>query len=73
MIDNIILLVFGFLSTAALVVGIVSFRIAMKCARRNVQEMKMITWTIVGLGGFIFAAVSWAYFLLPILSARLFR
>ena len=73
MIDNIILIVFGTLSTIALIVGILSFRLAMKYAKRNDKEMKMITWTIVGLGGFIFAAVSWAYFLFPIVFARLFN
>jgi len=44
----------------------------MKHARKEDQEMKMISWTIVGMAGFVFSAVSFVYFILPILVARYF-
>ncbi|MBM4169660.1 MAG: hypothetical protein FJ215_10990 [Ignavibacteria bacterium] len=72
MLDDIILLVVGILSIGGLTLGALSFRIAMKHARKGDQEMKMISWTILGMGGFIFSAVSFVYFILPILLARYF-
>lgn len=72
MLDNIILVVAGILSTVGLIVGTLSFRFAMKHARKEDQEMKMISWTIVGMAGFVFSAVSFVYFILPILIARYF-
>jgi hypothetical protein len=69
--DNIILIVFGPLSVLALGLGIASFWMATKHAKRPNGEGKMITWAIVGLAGFIFSLTSFVYFILPILVARL--
>lgn len=69
--DNIILIIFGPLCTLALGLGIFSFLRATKHARRPDGEGKMITWAIIGLAGFVFSLVSFVYFLLPIIIARL--
>ena len=69
--DNMILIVMGTLSALALALGVVSFRMAIKHAKRKEGEGKMVTWAIVGLAGFVFSTVSFVYFILPILIARL--
>jgi anaerobic C4-dicarboxylate transporter len=70
--DNIILIVFGILSSLSTAFGVFSFWRAAKYARRNDSEAKMIAWAVAGLAGLVFGTVSFVYFILPILSARLF-
>lgn len=70
--DNILLVVFGGLSTLALAVGVVAFTLALKYAKKKDGEGKMIAWAIVGLAGIVFSGMSWAYFLIPILIKRYF-
>lgn len=70
--DSILLIVFGILSTAALLVGGLGIYFAMQNARKKEGEMKMVFWAVVALAGLTFAGMSWAYFLIPILANRLF-
>ncbi len=71
--DNILLIVFGVLSTAALVVAGVGMYFAVKNAKKKDGEIKMALWSFVALAGFVFAGMCWAYFLIPILINHLFR
>ena len=71
--DNLLLVVFGVLSTLALAFGILSFALAVRYAKKKEGELKMVAWAVAGLTGFVFAGMSWAYFLIPILLHRLFR
>ena len=70
--DNLLLIIFGTLSTLALGVGILGVYLAMKAAKKNDGEVKMALWSVVALAGFTVAGMSWAYFLIPILLNRLF-
>jgi hypothetical protein len=70
--DSLLLTVFGILSTLGLALGVVSFRLAVKNARKPDGELKMALWAILGMGGLVFAGVSWAYFLIPIIIHRFF-
>jgi hypothetical protein len=72
MLDNIILVIFSIFSSVALVVGFFGFWMALKASKRKDTELKMFAWAVLGLAGFVFSLVSFAYFLLPILTARLF-
>lgn len=72
MLDSIILTVFGVLSPLALAIGIFGFWMAVKASKRKDTELTIFVWSALGLAGFVFSLVSFAYFLLPILSARLF-
>ncbi|MBI2619479.1 MAG: hypothetical protein HYW57_05305 [Ignavibacteriales bacterium] len=47
--DNLLLLVFGVLSTLALTVGGFSFYMAVRYAKKPDGEMKMVAWALVGL------------------------
>jgi heme/copper-type cytochrome/quinol oxidase subunit 3 len=70
--DNILLLVFGILSTIALLVGGIAIYFAMKTAKKNDSELMMVFWSVIALASLTFAGMSWAYFLIPILANRLF-
>ncbi len=71
--DKILLIVFGVLSTIALVVAGVALYFAIKNAKKKDGEIKMALWSFVALAGFVFAGMCWAYFLIPILVNNLFR
>jgi heme/copper-type cytochrome/quinol oxidase subunit 3 len=70
--DNFLLMVFGILSTLALLVGGLAVYFAMKSAKKPDGELMMAFWSVVALAGLTFAGMSWAYFIIPILSNRLF-
>ncbi len=70
--DNILLIIFGVLSTIALAIGALGVYLAMKNAKKNDSELKMVFWAVVALAGFTFGGMSWAYFIIPILANRLF-
>jgi heme/copper-type cytochrome/quinol oxidase subunit 3 len=70
--DKLLLIIFGILSTIALLVGCFAVYFALKNARKKDGELMMVFWAVVALGGFTFAGMSWAYFLIPILVNRLF-
>jgi len=70
--DNILLIVFGNLSTLALLVGCLALYLAVKNAKKKEGELMMVFWSVIALAGLTFAGMSWAYFLIPILANRLF-
>ncbi|MCX6121092.1 MAG: hypothetical protein NTX44_05690 [Ignavibacteriales bacterium] len=70
--DNILLLIFGILSTLALLIGCFAIYFAVKNARKKDGELMMVFWAVIALAGLTFAGMSWAYFLIPILVNRLF-
>jgi len=70
--DNILLIIFGILSTIGLTIGIISFSLAVKHAKKPDGELKMALWAVLGMGGLVFAGMCWAYFLIPIIINRLF-
>jgi len=70
--DNIILTVFGILSTIGFVIGGLAIYLAMKSAKKKDGELMMVFWAVIALGGLTFAGMSWAYFILPILANQLF-
>ena len=71
--DNLLLAVFGILSTLALVIGVFALYLAVKNAKKKEGEIKMALWSFVALAGFVFAGMCWAYFLIPILMNHLFN
>ncbi len=71
--DKILLIIFGVLSTIALVVAGAALYFAIKNAKKKDGEIKMALWSFVALAGFVFAGMCWAYFLIPILVNNLFR
>ena len=71
MLDNLILLVFGILSPLTLAVGFFGFWRAIQASKRKDSDLRMFFWAALGLAGFVFSLVSFVYFLLPIISARL--
>lgn len=70
--DHILLMIFGVLSTVAIIVGVLSFYFAFKAARKSNAELQMVFWGVVGLGALTFAGMAWAYFIIPILLHRFF-
>jgi heme/copper-type cytochrome/quinol oxidase subunit 3 len=70
--DNLLLIVFGILSTFALLVGCLAVYFALKNAKKKDGELMMVFWAVIALAGLTFAGMSWAYFLIPILVNRLF-
>jgi heme/copper-type cytochrome/quinol oxidase subunit 3 len=70
--DNLLLIVFGILSTIGLLVGGIAIYLAMQSAKKKEGELMMAFWAFVALAGLTFAGMSWAYFIMPILVNRLF-
>jgi heme/copper-type cytochrome/quinol oxidase subunit 3 len=70
--DNLLLIVFGILSSIGLLVGGIAIYLAMQSAKKKDGELMMAFWAFVALAGLTFAGMSWAYFIIPILSNRLF-
>jgi len=70
--DNLLLIIFGILSTIALFVGCLAIYFALKNAKKKDAELMMVFWAVIALAGLTFTGMSWAYFLIPILANRLF-
>jgi heme/copper-type cytochrome/quinol oxidase subunit 3 len=70
--DNIILIIFGIISTIGLLVGGIAIYFAMQNAKKKDSELMMAFWAFIALAGLTFAGMSWAYFIIPILANRLF-
>jgi len=70
--DKFLLIVFGILSTIALLVGCLATYFALQTAKKKDSELKMVFWAVIALAGLTFAGMCWAYFLIPILVNRLF-
>ncbi len=71
--DNVLLIVFGVLSTLSLAVAGAALWFAVKNAKKKDGEIKMALWSFVALAGFVFAGMCWAYFLIPIIINHLFQ
>jgi len=69
--DNILLIVFGILSTLSLLFAGLCLYFAVKNAKKKDAEVQMALWSFGALAGFTFAGMCWAYFLIPILIHRL--
>jgi heme/copper-type cytochrome/quinol oxidase subunit 3 len=70
--DKMLLIVFGILSTIALLVGCCAIYFAVKSAKKKDGELMMVFWAVIAMAGLTFAGMSCAYFLIPILVNRLF-
>jgi hypothetical protein len=70
--DKILLIVFGILSSAALLVGSLAISLAIKNAGKKDGELMMVFWAVIALASLTFGGMCWAYFLIPILVNRLF-
>jgi hypothetical protein len=70
--DNILLIVFGILAALSLTAGGFAFAMAVKQAKKPDGELKMAVWAILGMAGLVFAGMSSAYFLIPILINKFF-
>lgn len=70
--DNLLLIIFGTLSSIALAFGILSFYFAFRAAKKKEGELQMVMWGVAALGGLTFAGMAWAYFIIPILVNRYF-
>jgi uncharacterized integral membrane protein len=71
--DNIILLVFGTLSAIGVLFAVICLVFAMKNAKRPEGELKMAFWSFGALAGLVFAGMSFAYFVIPILLNQWFK
>jgi len=70
--DNLLLIIFGILSTISLFIGGIAIHLAMKNARKNDGELWMAFWAVIALAGLTFSGMCWAYFLIPIITNRIF-
>jgi hypothetical protein len=70
--DNLLLIVFGVLSTIGLLVGGLAVYLAMKSAKKSDGELWMAFWSVIALASLTFSGMCWAYFLIPILINRFF-
>jgi hypothetical protein len=71
MLDRIILIVFGAMSTLAILFGILSVMMAVRAARKKDAEIAMVFWAFGALAGFTAGGMMWAYFLIPVLKVLL--
>jgi heme/copper-type cytochrome/quinol oxidase subunit 3 len=69
--DNILLIVFGTLSLLAIAIGGLAISLAMKNARKNGSELRMLFWAFLALAGLSFGGMCLAYFVIPILLNHL--
>jgi len=60
--DNLLLIVFGILSTIALLVGCLAISFAVKSARKKDGELMMVFWAVIALAGLTFSGMSLALF-----------
>ena len=66
--DNLLLIVFGIISTIGLLVSGIAIYLAMKNTKKKDSELMMAFWAFVALAGLTLAGMCWAYFLIPILA-----
>lgn len=69
--DSLLVIVFGSLTVLSLGLGVVGVYLAYKNSVKFENEVKMVLWGIIGVGGFVFGGMCVAYFLLPILFQHL--
>ena len=71
--DNILLIVFGTLSALGVVFAALCLVFAVKNAKKPEGELKMAFWSFGALAGLVFAGMSFAYFVIPILLNQWFK
>jgi uncharacterized integral membrane protein len=62
-----LLIVFGTLSAIGIIFATLCLVFAVKNAKRSEGELKMAFWSFGALAGLVFAGMSFAYFVIPIL------
>jgi uncharacterized BrkB/YihY/UPF0761 family membrane protein len=70
--DSIVLIVAGIFTLLCLSVGGIGMLRAVKATKKNDGELAMVLWSVLALGGLSFGAMCIAYFIIPIISNRLF-
>jgi hypothetical protein len=68
-----LLLVFGSLTAIGVVVAALCLVFAVKNAKKPEGELKMAFWSFGALAGLVFAGMSFAYFVIPILLNHWFN
>lgn len=71
--DNLLLIVFGILTTMGIAFGGLSLYFAIQQAKKKDGEIKMALWSFGALAGLVLAGMSMAYFIIPILLHHLFH
>jgi heme/copper-type cytochrome/quinol oxidase subunit 3 len=71
--DKTLIIVFGTLSTIALIVAGVCMYFAVKSAKKPEGELRMALWSFGALAGLVFSGMCFAYFLIPIIINHIFR
>lgn len=69
--DNIVFTVFIILSLLSVAFGSVAAFFAYKNSHKVEHELRMVFWGIAAIGGFVFGALCWAWFLIPIIINHL--
>jgi uncharacterized integral membrane protein len=68
-----LLLVFGILTATGVVFAALCLVFAVKNAKKPEGELKMAFWSFGALAGLVFAGMSFAYFVIPILLNHWFN
>jgi len=71
--DNMLLIVFGTLSAGGVLFAAICLVFAVKNAKKPEGELKMAFWSFGALAGLVFAGMSFAYFVVPILINHWFN
>ena len=66
-------MVFASLSALGVVIAVVCLVFAVKNAKKPEGELKMAFWSFGALAGLVFAGMSFAYFVIPILLNHWFK
>jgi hypothetical protein len=65
--DSILFPVILAISTLSILFGLLCFYFAYRAALKFTSEIAMVIWACCGLGGIVFGAMCWGYFLIPII------
>jgi hypothetical protein len=71
--DNMLLIVFGTLCAFGIFIAGICLVFAVKNAKKPEGELKMAFWSFGALAGLVFAGMSFAYFIVPILLNHWFN
>jgi hypothetical protein len=69
--DNFVFTFFIILSFISVVFGSVAAYFAYRNSRKIENELRMVFWGIAAIGAFVFGALCWAWFLIPIIINHL--
>ena len=68
-----LLIVFGTLSAGGVILAAICLAFAVSNAKKPEGELKMAFWSFGALAGLVFAGMSFAYFVVPILLNQWFK